>query len=137
MDAPQRREPGVYDQSDRCVGGLSDADSSGLEGYRRDERSDEPGRFETNSGDYAGESRPENFWSQYDLLPFKDGKTRRIEPGTFPLVAGIPRGMVHSGHKITSEYAQKTGEARKIRLKGYGNSIVPQVAATFIRAAIQ
>jgi DNA (cytosine-5)-methyltransferase 1 len=44
-----------------------------------------------------------------------DGKARRIEPGSFPLAHGIP--------------------ARVGRLRGYGNAIVPQVAATFIQAS--
>lgn len=45
-----------------------------------------------------------------------DGKRRRIpaEPGFFPLAHGVP--------------------ARVGRLRAYGNAIVPQVAATFIRA---
>jgi hypothetical protein len=30
--------------------------------------------------------------------------------------------------------AQKTAEARVMRLRGYGNAIVPQVAAEFIRS---
>lgn len=52
-----------------------------------------------------------------DLLPCTDGKTRRIEPGSFPLAHGIP--------------------ARLVRLRGYGNAIVPQVAAQFIKAFIE
>jgi hypothetical protein len=32
--------------------------------------------------------------------------------------------------------ADNTAEARKMRLKGYGNAIVPQQAAEFISAAI-
>jgi DNA (cytosine-5)-methyltransferase 1 len=55
-----------------------------------------------------------NFWSDADWLPCTDGKARRIEPGTFPLAHGVP--------------------ARMGRLRGYGNAIVPQVAAEFIRA---
>jgi DNA (cytosine-5)-methyltransferase 1 len=43
-----------------------------------------------------------------------DGKVRRIEPGTRPLVDGIP--------------------GRVGLLRGYGNAIVPQVAAQFIQA---
>ena len=54
-------------------------------------------------------------WSRYDILPCRDGKARRVESGTFPLAHGIP--------------------ARVVRLRGYGNAIVPQVAAEFIRAA--
>jgi DNA (cytosine-5)-methyltransferase 1 len=53
-------------------------------------------------------------WSRFDLIPCADGKTRRIEPGLAPLAHGIP--------------------ARVVRLRGYGNAIVPQVAAEFIGA---
>jgi DNA (cytosine-5)-methyltransferase 1 len=49
----------------------------------------------------------------------REGKTRRIptEPAFFPLAHGIP--------------------ARMVRLRGYGNAIVPQVAAEFIAASIE
>ena len=55
------------------------------------------------------------FWDAFDILPFQDGKARRVEAGTFPLAHGVP--------------------ARVLRLRGYGNTINPQTAATFIRAA--
>lgn len=54
------------------------------------------------------------FWSDADWLGCRDGKFRPVEPGTFPLANGIP--------------------ARVGRLRGYGNAIVPQVAAEFIKA---
>lgn len=53
-------------------------------------------------------------WSDADWLSCRDGKIRPVEPGTFPLANGVP--------------------ARVGRLRGYGNAIVPQVAAEFIRA---
>ena len=53
-------------------------------------------------------------WNVFDLIPCADRKARRIEPGSAPLAHGIP--------------------ARVVRLRGYGNAIVPQVAAEFIRA---
>ena len=53
-------------------------------------------------------------WDTFELLPCTDGKARRIEPGTFPLAHGLP--------------------ARMVRLRGYGNAIVPQVAAEFVMA---
>ena len=57
------------------------------------------------------------FWSDFDLIPCLDGKARRVEPGTFPLAHGVP--------------------ARMGRLRGYGNAIVPQVAAGFIGAFVE
>ncbi len=57
------------------------------------------------------------FWSDADWLPCRDGKARPVEPGTFPLAHGIP--------------------GRVGRLRGYGNAIVPQLAAEFIRAAME
>lgn len=54
------------------------------------------------------------FWSDADWLRCRDGMFRPVESGTFPLANGIP--------------------ARVGRLRGYGNAIVPQVAAEFIKA---
>jgi DNA (cytosine-5)-methyltransferase 1 len=55
-----------------------------------------------------------NFWRDADWLPCRDGKSRPVEPGTFPLAHGIP--------------------ARVGRLRGYGNAVVPQVGAAILRA---
>jgi hypothetical protein len=65
----------------------------------------------------SGEGSEDGFWSRYDTVPCRDGKTRRVEPGTFPLAHGVP--------------------ARVGRLRGYGNAIVPPVAAVFIRAFLE
>ena len=54
------------------------------------------------------------FWSDFDLIPCADGKARRVESGTFPLATGIPN--------------------RVGRLRAYGNSICPPLAAEFVRA---
>lgn len=67
----------------------------------------------TSSGDNATNSH-HGFWSDADWLGCRDGKFRPVEPGTFPLANGVP--------------------ARVGRLRGYGNAIVPQVAAEFIKA---
>lgn len=56
-------------------------------------------------------------WRRCDLLPFRDGKARRVEAGTFPLAHGVP--------------------GRVGLLRGYGNAIVPQVAAEFVGAAME
>ena len=46
-----------------------------------------------------------------------DGVGRPFEPGAFPLSNGVP--------------------ARVVRIRGYGNAIVPQVAATFIESFME
>lgn len=52
-----------------------------------------------------------------EWLACTDGLARPIEPGTFPLVDDVP--------------------ARVVRLRGYGNAINPEVAAAFVRAAVE
>lgn len=103
-------------------GGMGDTDSERLQGERRD--SDSQGREgqdirQAGLLDGAGaENNTANshhgFWSDADWLGCRDGKFRPVEPGTFPLANGVP--------------------ARVGRLRGYGNAIVPQVAAEFIKA---
>jgi DNA (cytosine-5)-methyltransferase 1 len=63
----------------------------------------------------AWESR-ESFWSPCDWLPCTDGKARPVEPGSFPLAHGVLK--------------------RASKLRAYGNAIVPQVAAEFIRSTL-
>jgi len=74
------------------------------------------GSSSATSAGYGGTAHSAGFWSDFQLIPCRDGKTRRIptEPTFFPLAHGIP--------------------ARVVRLRGYGNAIVPQVAAEFIAA---
>lgn len=57
-------------------------------------------------------------WGASRIVLCRDGKARRIpvEPAFFPLAHGIPEGVG--------------------LLRGAGNAIVPQVAAAFIRAAL-
>lgn len=67
--------------------------------------------------DNEGRPGPTNgFWADADWLFCRDGKWRPVEPGLEPLVYGAT--------------------ARMGRLRAYGNAIVPQVAATFIRACM-
>lgn len=86
-------------------GGLADTQHD-------DRRTDQPRRRPEGR---AADGRP-GFWSSYNLIPCRDGKTRRVESGTFPLAYGVP--------------------GRVGLLRGYGNAIVPQLAAEFIRAAV-
>jgi DNA (cytosine-5)-methyltransferase 1 len=57
-----------------------------------------------------------NAWDSIDWIDCRDGKRRPVESGTFPLAHGVP--------------------ARVGKLRAYGNSIAPQVAAAFIEAAL-
>lgn len=84
----------------RIIGGLANADCA-LTEYARLQRSWRLVQPATNP--LAG------VWGSADWLWCDDGKTRPVEPGTFPLAHGLP--------------------ARVGRLRGYGNAIVPQVAA--------
>jgi hypothetical protein len=125
------REPtGTHSTS---TGGVADRECERLQGFSGDgNRGREPGRVGSQKTGSAGAGRATG-WDGFDIIPCYDGKQRRIESGTFPLAHGIPRGVVPDC-PVDVAYAKATGEARKMRLKGYGNAIVPQVAAAFIRA---
>lgn len=81
-----------------------------------------------------GQSNKDNsFWADADWLSCRDGWFRAVESESFPLVDGIPKGLGRGKH---SPAALASGN-RKGRLKGYGNAIVPQVAAEFIKAFME
>jgi len=71
----------------------------------------------------SGQTGLSDFWDDYDIAECQslDGTVqyRRVESGTLPLVDGIPSRL-------------RTG-----LIKGYGNAIVPQLAATFIRSFLE
>ena len=56
-------------------------------------------------------------WHNSVWLPCRDGKARRVESGLAPLAHGVP--------------------ARVVRLRGYGNAIVPPLAAEFVMAYME
>jgi DNA (cytosine-5)-methyltransferase 1 len=91
-------------------GQLGHTNESGSQGYRRlGERYGPKGWKEQKL--YRGSSSP---WADLVWLPCRDGKARPTQPGLQPLAHGV--------------------SARVGRLRGYGNAIVPQVAAKVILA---
>jgi DNA (cytosine-5)-methyltransferase 1 len=120
-----------------ATGRLDDAEQPRLEGQPRAEGGiNQPRRLAQDATGPTKQAGDVSHWSTFTLIPCADGKARRIEPGSSPLVNGLPRGVVHSGDPRIEGYAQHTAEARVMRLHGYGNSIVPQTAAMFIAAAM-
>ena len=102
--------------------GQREGEESGVHGVAR--KSESPRVLPRANALHSG--RPERWsgagdgsspWSGCAWIPCRDGKSRPIEPGTFPLAHGAP--------------------ARVGRLRAYGNAIVPQVAEVFIRAAVE
>jgi DNA (cytosine-5)-methyltransferase 1 len=98
-------------------GGLADTDSAGREqGQRNNQTARHRNTFAAESCDDRPQptDAPETFWSNPDWLYCRDGKWRPVESGTFPLAHGV--------------------SGRVGLLRGYGNAIVPQVAAEVIKA---
>jgi DNA (cytosine-5)-methyltransferase 1 len=100
-----------------------DADGCGELGHASGERLEERLRHDgggnglapqTGKGGPAPQRPGASPWADCQWLACIDGKGRPVEPGTFPLAHGLP--------------------GRVGRLRAYGNAIVPQVAAEFIRA---
>jgi DNA (cytosine-5)-methyltransferase 1 len=132
------REESASD-AERCgePGGMADAipgDGDGRQLLRPGEGSG------ANSGGTSGISEgsshagPVNgFWADAEWLPCRDNKYRAVEPGLKPLSPSIPRSLGHSKSELR-RLARRARSNRVGRLKGYGNAIVPEVAAEFIRA---
>ena len=72
-----------------------------------------------------------------------DGKTRRVpspESGIQPLAYGIPRnvGSMLSGREGVDAASIRTGRRHRTgSLKGYGNAIIPQLAAVFVQSFME
>lgn len=107
------------------VGGLADGDGR-IAGHRELQRSRQyrcqpQDRGATELGgplvDPAGTGATDGVWRDPDWLLCRDGRWRPVEPGTFPLADGI--------------------SGRMGLLRGYGNAIVPPLAAEFVTAFLE
>jgi hypothetical protein len=78
------------------------------------------------------------YWNDIEWLPYRDSKQRCIKSGTFPLVddsASNIRQMRDRG--IEEINFDATPEARTMRIEGYGDAIVAELAAEFISVGIE
>ena len=128
------------------LGGVEYADERGRP------RGERPG-----SGDNGRHGPPQGFdvrpaapdsgpWSDFILIPCRDGKVRRACPRIPVVAARIPRDvamlmprLAKLGHDPTAarRIIREARRHRVVALKGAGNSIVPPLAAEFIRAAME
>ncbi|MBF0164447.1 MAG: DNA cytosine methyltransferase [Magnetococcales bacterium] len=74
------------------------------------------GRFVRDEGATVGATSAVCGWEDVEWIPCRDGKKRPTQPGLLPLADGVP--------------------ARVVRIGGYGNAIMPQVAAEVIKAVM-
>ena len=96
-------------------------------------------RERAGAGTVRAEDGPDSPWSRAALIECRDGKFRRIsaQSGDEPLAYGIPRQLGPALSGLGSVGVRAARSNRVGRLKGYGNAIVPQVAAEFIRAFME
>jgi site-specific DNA-cytosine methylase len=92
---------------------LADPDDSGLQGREWDRQTGQE-KPSVGHATECGGNLP-TAWSRFEIVHCRDGKARRFEPESHPLVNGFP--------------------SRVAVLRGFGNAIVPQVAAEFILAS--
>lgn len=109
----------LRDQAPTVVGWVS-TEQPGLEGHAGD---GDDGREPRRVGAEPYRPAPEAGWESYDIVWCSEPRgliPRRIEPGSFPMAYGVPPGL-----------------GRRGRLSGYGNAIVPPLAAAFVRAFVE
>jgi DNA (cytosine-5)-methyltransferase 1 len=137
-----RRDIGVRAEGDRCgpaddphLGGLGNAIGPGPQGRRAGVRARPDDRPDGKPPGSPGglpdrvDDRGLDFWSAFDLIPCRDGKARRAQSGLECLVDGVPFRLA-DGRTLQ-------GASRPGLLRGFGNAIVPQLAAVFVRAFLE
>lgn len=107
-------------------GGVGDSDSGELEG-----RSGQPARKEQPTAAGAG------LWADRRWIPCTDGKSRCTQHGALPLAYGLPRSLGTSSPREDRLRLDAAKAFYKGSLKGYGNAIVPALAAEFIKAYLE
>ena len=91
---------------------------------------DKPGRDGENAG---GPITPPGFWSDPEWLLCRDDAYRPTQPGLSPLAHGLPRSLGKSSTREARMGLVSARGYRKGALIGYGNAIVPQLGAWFVK----
>ena len=140
IERDRRAESKIEIKGSEPFGLMGDPDVKGLEGHGGYDELDDSGRRE-GSERYGSET---GFWDDVDWISCRDGKSRPVESKIQRVADGLSDGLgfvrlesypdrPREERIILSPLIQK-GKARIARLRGYGNAIVPQVAAEFISA---
>lgn len=128
------------DGANGCVvgGRLVYPSGTGLEGNAgHGDHGNEPGRHGADAAGHAAEASGVD-WSASRAIVCRDGKARRIpasaESVFLGLADGLPGGvdpvrLASAGFPLAGKVPNRIG-----LLRGYGNAIVPQVAAAFVEA---
>ncbi len=113
-------------------------------GARADIRLEQPdrsglqqGRETASIARHGNPPDPAGPWDDGQYIPCSDGKARRTQHGALPLAHGLPRSL---GPGSTRAERLRLGAAKAFYrgvLKGYGNAIIPELAAEFVRAYME
>jgi DNA (cytosine-5)-methyltransferase 1 len=134
-EGDQRQRVRVDPADGGAVGDVANAGRPRLPARERDDVRGEGRRGEGGAVEQRdGASSP---WEPVEWLACRDGKARPTQPGLLPLAHGAPArvGRLRAGSSDEKEVL--TYSSRVGMLRGYGNAIVPQVAAAFIRAFME
>jgi DNA (cytosine-5)-methyltransferase 1 len=132
-------------RGDGLVGDPGGSRLEGWQGLRRDDGEERP--TAERAGRATGPRPLGGAWANAAWLPCQDGRWRPIESVAVEVADGLPDGLglvrlashpdrPHAERLIHAPLIKK-GKARVMRLRGYGNAIVPQVAAEVVGAYLE
>lgn len=111
----------------------------GLEGYAGNGNGGKESAWRKTDETGPAPATGSSFWADRVWIECRDGKARCAESVPVPMADGLPRGLglVRDGDRVIIHPLVKETKNRARRLEGYGNAIVPQVGAEFIKAFLQ
>lgn len=142
LDSPERLQPGIDADTDGVLCGMGDAGVGELRDAGREAVDGAPTgvsgatrkqRIRVDAGPAGDSTDP---WSNFRIVHCLDGKARRIGRGTPALASGLPRSL-GPGSARSDRLRLLAAKANRVgRIRGYGNSICPHLAAAFIEEAM-